>query len=189
VNAELNNPTGIAFDTPGNLYIADEGNNRVRVLLTTNTIWTIAGNGQTAFSGDGGPATSAALNTPRAVSIFSSGSVYIADPGNQRIRLLTPVPQPPTINTGGVVPACSKSTSVQSGSWISLYGTNFSQTTAVWNGDFPTRLAGTTVTIDGKPAYIWFVSRHRSTCRRPTIIHSARYPSSSPRLTALSPPL
>jgi uncharacterized protein (TIGR03437 family) len=127
------------------------------VLLTDGTIATVAGNGVNTFAGDGGPALAASLTSPRSVAVTGT-SVYIADGLNNRVRLLTAVPQPPTIYTSGVVPACGKSTSVQSGSWISLYGTNFSQTTAVWNGDFPTKLAGTTVTIDGKPAYIWYVS-------------------------------
>jgi uncharacterized protein (TIGR03437 family) len=67
-------------------------------------------------------------------------------------------PAVPAITTGGVVPIFSTSTSIQSGSWISIFGSNLAGATTVWNGDFPTNLGGVTVTIDGKPAYIWFVS-------------------------------
>jgi uncharacterized protein (TIGR03437 family) len=66
-------------------------------------------------------------------------------------------PTAPAINTGGVVPIFSAATSIQSGSWISIYGSNFATGTTVWNGDFPTHLGGVTVSIDGQPAYIWFV--------------------------------
>jgi hypothetical protein len=59
ISASLNLPAGLSFDTSGNLYIADQGNNRVRILLTDGTIWTVAGNGNPAFTGDGGLAINA----------------------------------------------------------------------------------------------------------------------------------
>jgi len=63
----------------------------------------------------------------------------------------------PTISQNGVVPIFSTSSNIEAGSWISIYGSNFADTTTVWNGDFPTQLGGVTVTIGNKPAYIWFV--------------------------------
>lgn len=63
----------------------------------------------------------------------------------------------PTITQNGVVPIFSTSTNIESGSWISIYGSNFASTTTVWNGNFPQSLGGVTVTIDNQPAYIWFV--------------------------------
>ena len=82
---------GLAVDAAGNLYIADTGDMRVRkVDAATGTITTVAGNSTTlglgGFSGDGGPATSAALNSPDGVALDSAGNIYIADNGNQRIR-------------------------------------------------------------------------------------------------------
>jgi uncharacterized protein (TIGR03437 family) len=82
---------GLAVDKAGNLYIADTGDMRVRkVDVATGIITTVAGNSTTlglgGFSGDGGPATSAALNSPDGVAIDSAGNIYIADNGNQRIR-------------------------------------------------------------------------------------------------------
>jgi len=58
----------------------------------------------------------------------------------------------------GVVPIDSTVPVVQTGSWISIYGTNLAASTAVWNGDFPTSLAGATVVVDGNQAYLWYVS-------------------------------
>ncbi len=85
-SAELNRPTGVAVDAAGNIYIADSGNNRVRMVLTSGVIGTLAGNGNTAFFGDGGSSLQAALNRPQGVAVDADGAVYVADTGNRRIR-------------------------------------------------------------------------------------------------------
>jgi uncharacterized protein (TIGR03437 family) len=85
-SAELNRPTGVAVDSKGNLYIADSGNNRVRMVFSTGIIGTLAGNGNTAFFGDGGNSVLAALNRPQGVAVDADDAVYIADTGNRRIR-------------------------------------------------------------------------------------------------------
>lgn len=78
-------PAGIALDGAGALYIADAANSRVRK-VSNGIITTIAGNGLSGFSGDGGPATSATLSAPVAVAVDASGNVYIADQNNSRVR-------------------------------------------------------------------------------------------------------
>jgi sugar lactone lactonase YvrE len=80
---------GIAVDKAGSLYIADVNNNRIRK-VTNGVITTIAGNGAPGFGGDNGPATSAMLSAPYNVAVDSAGNVYIADNGNNRIRILKP---------------------------------------------------------------------------------------------------
>jgi uncharacterized repeat protein (TIGR01451 family) len=85
-SAQLSNPRGLAFDSSGNLYIADSGNGRVRMVSTTGTITTVAGNGNCCTLGDGGPAVDAWLNSPADVAVDTSGNLYIADSGNRRIR-------------------------------------------------------------------------------------------------------
>ena len=85
--AELRYPSAVTVDGAGNLYIADEGNHRVRKIeAVTGTISTIAGTGEWGYSGDGGPAIEAQLRYPSAVTVDGAGSFYIADSGNHRIR-------------------------------------------------------------------------------------------------------
>lgn len=88
--ASLNNPTGLALDGRGNLYIADSFVNAVRVVdLTTNIIRTVAGNGTPGYSGDGGQGTSAKLSGPNGLAIDAvAGVLYIADTGNNVVRKL-----------------------------------------------------------------------------------------------------
>jgi uncharacterized protein (TIGR03437 family) len=90
VNAELNQPTGLAVDSLGNLYIADLNNYRVRKVTTDGIITTVAGNGNQLFSGDGGSATSTAIGQPQAVALDSTGNLYIADRYNNLIFQVTP---------------------------------------------------------------------------------------------------
>ena len=86
--AELNIPAGLAFDRNGNLYIADRANHRVRKVDKKGIITTVAGNGTSGFSGDGGPATQASLNLPSGVVVDTKGNLYIADRSNNRVRVV-----------------------------------------------------------------------------------------------------
>jgi sugar lactone lactonase YvrE len=89
-DAQLHDPTGVAVDRAGNLYIADSGNNRIRKVSSAGIITTIAGNGAQGDSGDGGPALRAELWLPSGVAVDSTGHVFVADTSNNAVRLLTP---------------------------------------------------------------------------------------------------
>ena len=114
-SASLAWPYGVAVDPSGNLFIADSSNNRVRrVDAATGVITTVAGTGDTGFSGDGGPATSASFALPQSVAVDPSGNLFIADGLNRRIRKVegvaaavptstptpTPIPGVPTLGLG-----------------------------------------------------------------------------------------
>jgi uncharacterized protein (TIGR03437 family) len=64
----------------------------------------------------------------------------------------------PSITLGGIVPVDSNVGTIQPGEWVSIFGTNLAGSTVTWNQDFPQTLGGTTVTVDGKSAYLWYVS-------------------------------
>ena len=88
--ALLNTPQGVALDAAGDLYIADTNNNEVRrVDAITSVITTVAGNGTQGSSGDGGPGISATLFSPWGLTVDMAGKVYIADLGNNKIRMLS----------------------------------------------------------------------------------------------------
>jgi sugar lactone lactonase YvrE len=83
------NPTGLAIDSVGNLYIADDGNVRVRKVSPSGIITTVAGNLRTlGYSGDGGPATDAQMSFPAALAVDNAGNLYIGE-GN-RVRRVSP---------------------------------------------------------------------------------------------------
>ena len=88
VDAQLRFPLGVATDSAGNLYFADQPNNRIRKVDAAGTITTIAGTGERGFGGDGGPAVDAQLRSPWGVATDSAGNVYFADLYNQRIRMV-----------------------------------------------------------------------------------------------------
>ena len=86
----LANPSGVAVDASGNLFIADFLNDRVLKITPDRRVQTVAGNGTSGFSGDGGPATSAQLYFPFSVAVDAAGNLFIGDYWNYRIRKVTP---------------------------------------------------------------------------------------------------
>ncbi len=94
ISAKLDHPEGVAIDVAGNLYIADLSNHVIRKVNTSGIISTFAGTGTAGYSGDGGPATSAKLFSPRGVAIDAAGNLYIAELINHVIR---------KINTSGII--------------------------------------------------------------------------------------
>lgn len=88
-DAALNLPTGLAVGPGGELYVADLGNNRIRK-IAGGTITTVAGDGRSGYSGDGGQARRASLNSPYGVGLKPDGTVVFSDSGNNQVRTVAP---------------------------------------------------------------------------------------------------
>src|ERR1035437_3826253 len=131
-SASLWYPQGVAVDSAGNLFIADLLNNRIRK-VSGGTITTVAGDGSSGISGDGGPATSASLFNPAGVAVDSAGNLYVADYGNHRIRKVS----------GGTI-----TTVAGSGGYGGPYGVAVDSAGNIYIGDdfFILKVSGGTIT-------------------------------------------
>lgn len=94
LSAQFAVPDSIVRDSAGNIYIADISDNRIRKISATGIVTTLAGTGVAGFGGDGGPASSARVNSPLGMALDSAGHLYFSDAGNGRIR---------KIDTSGII--------------------------------------------------------------------------------------
>jgi uncharacterized protein (TIGR03437 family) len=165
--AELYTISGLVFDSGGNLYISNylriPGGGRIRKVAPNGIITTYAGTGAAGYTGDGGPATSARIDTPAGMVVDAQNNLYFADDGNDRIRKIAPA-TPPTISfTDATIPVFLGKTSFGSNMYVTLYGSNLATTTQAWDNAFtganaPTSLGGVSVTVNNKPAFMEYVS-------------------------------
>jgi sugar lactone lactonase YvrE len=88
LNAEMNQPEGLALDTDGNLYFADTQNHRIRRVTPEGVIELVAGR-DAGFSGDGGPALEAQFSQPKGIAFDAGGNLYVADSLNRRLRRIS----------------------------------------------------------------------------------------------------
>lgn len=88
--ARFRDPSRMAIDAQGNMYVADTANNRIREIAPDGSIVTIAGTGTPGLDGDSGPALHARLNAPQGVAIDAGNNIYVADTGNNKIRKIAP---------------------------------------------------------------------------------------------------
>lgn len=153
--ATLSFPAAVAVDSAGQVYIADSLNSRIRLVTTAGIITTIAGTGRPAYSGDGGPATNAALFNPPGLAVDAGGNVYVADANNERIRLLQAVP---LVYSGGVVNAASFAAQITPGALATVFGSGFAASTSGAAPPLPTKLAGVSVNVNNQAAPILFVT-------------------------------
>ncbi len=156
--ALLDAPQGIAVDANGGVYIADTGNHRIRQVTADGVIHSIAGQSAAGFSGDGGPALQAQLHSPGGLALDSSGNLYVADTGNNRVRRLDASPA----QAFSIVNAASlQAGAISPGEIVSIFGAGMgagSGLTASFDGNglLPTQLGGAEVRFDGVPAPLFY---------------------------------
>jgi uncharacterized protein (TIGR03437 family) len=160
--AELNLPSAVAVDASGNIYIADTGNHRVRLVTTDGEIATVAGTGDGAYNGDNGAAVEIALSSPYGLALDGQGNVFVADTGNNRVRRLsttqTVVTPPPAqlikvalANAASLLPG-----PLAPGEIFSIFGQGIGPAAAVTgnfdaSGTLSTTLANVQVLFTGTP--------------------------------------
>jgi hypothetical protein len=167
INQQVNSPANAAIDGAGNAYVADSGNCRIVKSNQSGVLSPIAGNGSCGFSGDNGPATSAALQFPNGVAVDGAGNVYIADTSNARVRkvdtsgVITTVAGSgcTTFGAGDGGPATSASLCYPSGVAVDGMGNLFISENAAGlirrvdtTGTITTIAGGSTILGDGGPA-------------------------------------
>ena len=187
-------PTDVAVDRAGSLYMVD-GCQVYAVYITgyvnpSYELKLVAGNGQCSYSeefgyfdysGDGGPAVDAGIS-PAAIAFDGTSNLYIADSANQRIRKVSSDSGIITTLAGtydgagiaAVVSGASFQSGIASNSWITIEGTNLSPVTDTWanaivDGALPTSLDGVSVSVNGLPAYIDYVSPNQINAVAPNV--------------------
>lgn len=159
-SATLKFPKGVAVDGQGNLFIADSLNDRIRMVSPAGVISTFAGTGTPGYSGDGGAATAAQLNSPYGLGLETSGVLSLSDLLNYRVRSVAPQ-ETPVIT--GVSNAAGGQTTIAPGAYVSIYGTDLAPKVDNWNASIvnqqlPTALDGVSVTVGGKAAYVSYIN-------------------------------
>ncbi|MBK9166677.1 MAG: hypothetical protein IPM24_04345 [Bryobacterales bacterium] len=186
--APLSAPRGLAVSPDGTLFIADSGHHRVLRHTPAGEITEIAGRGVPGFSGDGGDALSAHLDTPAALALDSAGALYVADSGNNRVRRIAPraadpiVPPPPVEEPPPglrIVPAAGLHPGpIAPGQLVSLFGESLGPETPVTavfdaNGILPARLGGVEVRFNGRPAPLLHAQSGQINAQAPYTIDGA----------------
>jgi hypothetical protein len=154
--AQFYDPSGIAVDSVGNIYIADPVTHRIRRIAPNGIVTTFAGSGPTgnsgqtaypdSFSGDGGPATQARLNSPSGVAVDAAGNVYIADRNNHRLR---------KVASGGPDPVLTTFTTNPAGLQVTVDGALYTTPAAI------ALVTGSTVSIGAPNQNLPFTSTSR----------------------------
>ncbi len=168
VAAALNSPMGVAVDDNGDIFVSDTGNNLIRQVMPSGTIYTIAGQAIPGFTGDDGVALAAEINAPAGIFMDGSGALYFADTGNNRVRLLSPQAQqhttPPVVlppSLSAVNAASLLNGAVAPGEIVTIYGSGIGPVqaaTGLYNasGLLSNLVGGSEVRFDGVTAPIFY---------------------------------
>jgi len=176
-SASLGYPGGTVLDSAGNLFIVDGSNNRIRE-VTGGIINTIAGTGAAGYAGDGGPPLQAELNSPFPITLDSAGNLYVGDgvyngdTTDNRVREISGVAAPLAPVITSVLSGASFLPGVVPSSWVAIFGSNLSTETGFWtivDGQIPIKVDDVTVSVNGQPAYMEYVSAGQINVLAPNI--------------------
>ena len=179
--AALSAPSGVAVDGSGDVFIADTGNHRLRMVGSDGVIHNLAGTGTAGFSGDGAAAIGAQFNAPAGLLMDGSGDIYVADSGNNRVRRLLPLPAQPPANPAlpsappaAVVlnAATMAAGAVAPGELVTITGVGLGPQSGVAGlfdaaGLVANLVAGTEVDFDGVPAPVFYTQYSQVTVQVP----------------------
>ena len=163
-SAQLVSAEGVVLDSAGNVYISEYNGARIRKVAPNGVITTYAGGNGGGSAGDGGPAIRAQLNGPSGLIVDSQDNIYVNDSVNRKIRKIAPVPNPAIRTANSVLTSFLGNAGFTSNTYVEIYGSSLSNTTRLWAGaDFrgsnaPTSLDGVSVTVNGKPAFVYYIS-------------------------------
>jgi uncharacterized protein (TIGR03437 family) len=163
-SAQLKSAYGLAVDPVGALYISDGLYARIRKVGVNGIINTYAGTGVEGSSGDGGPALKATFEEPEGLALDADGNLYVTDSFDKKIRKISPAPVPTISSANAVVPSFIGKADFGSNMYVEIYGSSLATSTRIWGGgDFtganaPTSLDGVSVTVNNKPAFVYYIS-------------------------------
>jgi sugar lactone lactonase YvrE/PKD repeat protein len=149
INAELFFPAGICFDSAGNLYFVDSGNNVVRKINTSGIITTFAGNGIAGYSGDGGPATSGAFLSPIDVNADAANNIFIAEQNSNVLRKVGYCASPLNLTITGINILCSGDSTILKASGAATYTWSANAGSAVIDSVVVNPVSTTTYSLTG----------------------------------------
>jgi len=162
-SAGIGGAAGVALDSGGNLYISDYGFHHIRKVSPGGVITTYAGTATAGFSGDGGPALSAALYGPRGLAVDSGNNLYVADGNNHRIRKISGAPAIVSnglVNAASFAPQGAAPAGVVPGEIATIFGTNLTTATGINLSSglpLPTNVLNVQVLVNGTAAPIFAV--------------------------------
>ncbi len=162
--AQFRSVSGVAVDLNGNIFVADAADSKIRKIGPDGIITTYAGSGLAGSTGDGGPLLQARFNFPSGMCTDAAGNLYIADTANDKIRKVSTPPIPQIRTESPVFTSFGGKAGFSSNTYVEIYGLNFATSSRLWGGsDFsgvnaPTSLDGISVTVNGRPAFIYYVS-------------------------------
>ncbi len=134
-------PRDLVYDG-ANIWVVDNGSNSLTELIATT----------------GAVVGTEPVGSGPAAHHLDGANIWVTNANDNNVTKFADVGSGPYVSPGGVVPVNSTARTIQPGEWVSIYGNNLASQTVVWNGNFPTSLGGTSVEVNGVPAYLYFVS-------------------------------